>query len=869
MASSSGSKYPRRLYDVGKTPIQSRSMNHSCFLATVQTVLESVGDDVVSDLRESAVGVIVKLKELEYTWSASCVHHFLVNQLAIESSHEMWSLIDSMSLRFSLYEFEEITGLNCDPFDKDEIWDVEHESFWLDMKVPTLKGPTLKELQAVLTICRNWSRENQLMVGLLCLLCIGIFGISSNSRIPLQCAKRVMDPEAFQRYPWGRVGFTSLLESIKVLTYERKKSYTLHGCVHVLLIWIFESVPGLGEKFGNRIEGADVPLLSWLGSRPRINFSDFCAQEKRNHGKIRVRHMVVKAIEDRYPKWEDHKVSTELDNMIQDILKGQLDEKLWEVMAATKSKKRKNIVDPPVVPDTIDVGTSTKRKKDKAHVDGCHASDMVVAHNIAILGLVESVKNLSAKIDGIDVNVADKVSEKLDATIQAKVDAKVGLYEKEMMEKIAMLVEDIKNLKESPYVNIHTDVANSNDHNSIAQEEDDDSSNALSWMIEKKINSQDGLPIQCVVKKEKKTSKAMETKVCKTIDVKKKGKKDEVPLKKVKKEKAIVIPELNDISISSKDWQQHLQWEKSEKCREAIEALTSILEEPTRDSTVKRIITGVTPSTVSYDPFAKVESQKLTKVMDFIKRDLAQEESGYGEFSAKFYLKIMVPRNVWPTENYGWLCDSHLAAAMLMFHRRSMQSSSPYASRRIAFLDRWFVKSWVNDFEKQDKNSIELSDMYSKAFNGEYPEQFVTGKKWFKDVDSLFLCHNINGNHWVALHIDLLKSTIYVYDCIPDVVKAHKDLQEECRPFTKMIPLILNKMLPPTKGKKSEQQFALRRPKNVPRNDDPGDCGVYSLKYIECLAIGCTFHGLSDEIIPAQRMKLAAEIYEEVAEGYF
>ncbi|CDY65108.1 BnaC02g46230D [Brassica napus] len=459
-------------------------------------------------------------------------------------------------------------------------------------------------------------------------------------------------------------------------------------------------------------------------------------------------------------------------------------------MAATKSRKKKNIVDPPVVPDTIDVGTSTKRKKDKEHVDGCHASDMVVAHNIAILGLVESVKNLSAKIDGIDVNVADKVSEKLDATIQAKVDAKVGLYEKEMMEKITMLVEDIKNLKEKAYVNIHTDVANSNDHNSIAQEEDDDSSNAL-----------------CVVKKEKKTSKAMETKVCKTIDVKKKGKKDEVPLKKVKKEKAIVIPELNDISISSKDSQQHLQWEKSEKCREAIEALTSILEEPTRrrkpqltktqqwpfvgNSTVKRIITGVTPSTVSYDPFAKVESQKLTKVMDFIKRDLAQEESGYGEFRAKFYLKIMVPRNVWPTENYGWLCDSHLAAAMLLFHRSSMQSSSPYASRRIAFLDRWFVKSWVNDFEKQDKNSIEFSDMYIKAFNGEYSEQFVTGKKWFKDVDSLFLCHNINGNHWVALHIDLLKSTIYVYDCIPDVVKAHKDLQEECRPFTKMILLIL------------------------------------------------------------------------------
>ncbi|CAG7864318.1 unnamed protein product [Brassica rapa] len=121
---------------------------------------------------------------------------------------------------------------------------------------------------------------------------------------------------------------------------------------------------------------------------------------------------------------------------------------------------------------------------------------------------------------------------------------------------------------------------------------------------------------------------------------------------------------------------------------------------------------------------------------------------------------------------------------MLMFHRRSMQSTSPFASPRIAFLDRWFVKSWVNDFEKQDKKTIELSDMYNKAFNGEYPEQFVTRKKWFKDVDNLFLSHLINGNHWVSLHIDLHKVIIYVYDNILSVVKDNKKLQEECRPFT-------------------------------------------------------------------------------------
>ncbi|CAN7012381.1 unnamed protein product, partial [Brassica oleracea var. botrytis] len=82
-----------------------------------------------------------------------------------------------------------------------------------------------------------------------------------------------------------------------------------------------------------------------------------------------------------------------------------------------------------------------------------------------------------------------------------------------------------------------------------------------------------------------------------------------------------------------------------------------------------------------------------------------------------------------------------MAAAMHMFHRRSMQSQSPYYSPRIAFLDCWFVNSWVNDYKKYDETN-ELPEYFSMAFNGEYPAEFVTGKKWLKDVDSLFLCHH-------------------------------------------------------------------------------------------------------------------------------
>ncbi|KAF3499248.1 hypothetical protein F2Q69_00043823 [Brassica cretica] len=65
--------------------------------------------------------------------------------------------------------------------------------------------------------------------------------------------------------------------------------------------------------------------------------------------------------------------------------------------------------------------------------------------------------------------------------------------------------------------------------------------------------------------------------------------------------------------------------------------------------------------------------------------------------------------------------------------------------------------------------------------------------------------------------------------------------------------------------RKSSQQFRISRLKNVPQNEEPGDCGVYALKYIECKATGCGFEGLSDQCIPAMRIKLAAEIYDEVS----
>lgn len=270
--SNSGKRYPARLYEEGKSPLQHRSMNHNCHLANLQMVKEEIGLDAWESIKTSSVGVILKLKELNYTWSAKAVHHLLTNQLVVNNIHEIWSAIEGQAIRFSLYEFGDITSLNCEPFNINEEVEIDHKPFWEKLGVSPSHGPMLSELRLLFTKVRNWTFEERRMFGLLCVLSVGVLGISPGSRIPLDQAKRVLDIEAFDRYPWGRVGFSSLVNSVKIVSYEERNKYTLRGCVHALLIWLYESIPGIGHEYGNHIEGNQVPLLSWSGSRGRINW---------------------------------------------------------------------------------------------------------------------------------------------------------------------------------------------------------------------------------------------------------------------------------------------------------------------------------------------------------------------------------------------------------------------------------------------------------------------------------------------------------------------------------------------------------------------------------------------------------------------
>ena len=152
----------------------------------------------------------------------------------------------------------------------------------------TSDGPKFSELEKVFDFSSTWSKEKRMMVGRLCILSICVHGLHSGFRIPLASAKRVLDPVSFEKYPWGRVAFSSLVDSVKIVDYD-KESYTIRGFVHAMLVWVYESVPGICELFGlRRSVLSGVPILDWQSCRKRIKFDKFISKEKELHGQVNI-----------------------------------------------------------------------------------------------------------------------------------------------------------------------------------------------------------------------------------------------------------------------------------------------------------------------------------------------------------------------------------------------------------------------------------------------------------------------------------------------------------------------------------------------------------------------------------------------------
>ncbi|KAG7640696.1 hypothetical protein ISN44_As02g006240 [Arabidopsis suecica] len=271
----------------------------------------------------------------------------------------------------------------------------------------TSEGPMFNELKNVMGFSKAWNFKDMLMVGRLCLLSMAIHGIHHGSRIPLPSAIRVLDLVGFEKYPWGRVAFESLIRSVKIVDFDKEGSYVIYGCVHALLIWVYESIHGLAETFGMRRPTlTGVPLLDWRSTRKNM-----------------------------YLQWSDAKEDKDvkLDNLIKDIIHNLLALDAWkdvQVFCIAKSKTKAIVASESITikgKQVMEAESSKVENKKQKIVSKDKEVDKDEKNSFA--DILKVMKTLNETISDVGKNLSCKID-----AMQTRFESQIVAFEIELKE---------------------------------------------------------------------------------------------------------------------------------------------------------------------------------------------------------------------------------------------------------------------------------------------------------------------------------------------------------------------------------------------------------------------------------------------------
>ncbi|KAF2592753.1 hypothetical protein F2Q70_00043933 [Brassica cretica] len=151
-------------------------------------------------------------------------------------------------------------------------------------------------------------------------------------------------------------------------------------------------------------------------------------------------------------------------------------------------------------------------------------------------------------------------------------------------------------------------------------------------------------------------------------------------------------------------------------------------------------------------------------------------------------------------------------------------------------------------------------------YAGTIPSFCQSNKVWGTDIDDVYAPVNYNDTHWIAMWISIPKRHIVVFDSICSSISP-EELDVVMEPFLYMVPYLLVECASSDeqRAQYSLEPFTYERPTNIPPAR-AGDCGVYSLKYIECHALGIEFSKkeFGKPNGKTMRDKMAVDIFQEL-----
>ncbi|CAN6826221.1 unnamed protein product [Brassica oleracea] len=340
-------------------------------------------------------------------------------------------------------------------------------------------------------------------------------------------------------------------------------------------------------------------------------------------------------------------------------------------------------------------------------------------------------------------------------------------------------------------------------------------------------------------------------------------------------EPSLVLLDKNQSTVSDLQKEDAIYLEKSDAalalCRaksDRTRKLAASQKSPYTANSTARVIISNRKLYPGYNPFAPIDKTKLKELADWLK--------SCPHYRTALDKKPRKSRTWWYQilrTSLEWLEDSHIDAWINVLRKRYDANPQHFRSERMCFLDHLFAQQWRFNFKdfkdsKPDHNGLgrRLPGGAWNYYAGTMPSFCQSNKVWGTDIDDIYAPVNFADSDWIAMWIAIPKRHIVVFDSICSSISP-EELDVVMESFLYMVPYLLFECASSdeVRAQYSLEPFTYERPTNIPPAR-AGDCGVYTLMYIECHVLGIEFSKkyFAKPNGKSMRDKMAVDIFQEL-----
>ncbi|KAM3205336.1 hypothetical protein P3L10_028746 [Capsicum annuum] len=189
------------------------------------------------------------------------IHGMLLRKVLSSRSDEIWIQVNETKLQFGLSEFAVISGLKC-TFDVTLACNLSQSSRLMNLYFPNQSKVTKLEMKKKF-LGKKWQSDGDaLHIVILYFVHSFLFSITYGDFINKDDFLLVESGQ-FETFPWEKLCFLDMLDSMKYQIYKQKSMYRRGGFSLAFQCWFYECCPYANDKLVVRVRDSVPRVLNW------------------------------------------------------------------------------------------------------------------------------------------------------------------------------------------------------------------------------------------------------------------------------------------------------------------------------------------------------------------------------------------------------------------------------------------------------------------------------------------------------------------------------------------------------------------------------------------------------------------------------